>query len=148
MQVDESCAQSEQVQDADSKVHFVSDPTRRLVCDHRSKGFILSHSDFTRHRKLLRFAFGGKACQHCVLPFGLALAPQTFTKSMDAALAPLWLQGIRILNYLDGWLAHTQDQALTHRDLVLDHLRSLGLQTNLQKSVLLPSQQQPFCGSH
>ncbi len=93
MQVDESCAQSEQVQDADSKVHFVSDPTRRLVCDHRSKGFILSHPDFTRHRKLLRFAFGGKACQHCVLPFGLALAPQTFTKSMDAALAPIVAPG-------------------------------------------------------
>ncbi len=41
----EPCAQSEQVQDADSKVHFVSDPTRRLVCDHRSKGCIFSHPD-------------------------------------------------------------------------------------------------------
>ncbi len=41
-----------------------------------------------RHRKFLRFAFGGKACQYKVLPFGLALAPRTFTKCMDAALAP------------------------------------------------------------
>ncbi len=40
-----------------------------------------------RHRKFLRFAFGGKAYQYKVLPFGLALAPRTFTKCMDAALA-------------------------------------------------------------
>ncbi len=32
-----------------------------------------------RHRKFLRFAFGGKAYK--VLPFGLALAPRTFNKS-------------------------------------------------------------------
>ncbi len=54
-----------------------------------------------RHRRFLRFAFGGKACQYKVLPFGLALAPRTFTKCMDAALAPLRLQGICVLNYLD-----------------------------------------------
>ncbi len=40
-----------------------------------------------RHRKFLRFAFGGKANQYKVLPFGLALAPRTITKCMDAALA-------------------------------------------------------------
>ncbi len=42
-----------------------------------------------RHRRFLRFAFGGKAYQYKVLPFSLALAPRTFTKCMDAALAPL-----------------------------------------------------------
>ena len=49
------------------------------------------------HRRFLRFAFGGKAYQYWVLPFGLALSPRTFTKCMDAALAPLRLQGIRQL---------------------------------------------------
>ncbi len=57
-----------------------------------------------RHRRFLRFAFGGKAYKYKVLPFGLALAPRTFTKCMDAAPAPLRLQGIRVLNYLDDWL--------------------------------------------
>ncbi len=56
------------------------------------------------HRKFLRFAFGGEAYQYRVLPFGLALSPRTFTKCVDAALAPLRLQGIRILNYIDDWL--------------------------------------------
>ncbi len=53
-----------------------------------------------RHRKFLRFAFGGKAYQYKVLTFGLALAPRTFTKCMDASLAPLRFQGNRVLNYL------------------------------------------------
>ncbi len=42
-----------------------------------------------RHRKFVRFAFGGKAYQYKVLPFGLALAPRTFTKCMDAAFWPI-----------------------------------------------------------
>ncbi len=70
------------------------------------------------HRKFLRFAFSGKAYQYRVLPFGLALSPRTFTKCVDAALAPLRLQGIHILNYIDDWLivAHSEQMAVRHRD--------------------------------
>ncbi len=73
-----------------------------------------------RHRKFLRFAFGGKAYQYKVLPFGLALAPRTFTKCMDDALAPLRFQGVRVLNYLDDWLilAHSRELVSRHRDIV------------------------------
>ncbi len=75
------------------------------------------------HRKFLRFAFGGKAYQYRVLPFGLALSPHTFTKCVDAALTPLRLQGIRILNYIDDWLILAQSErvAAQHRDVVLAH---------------------------
>ncbi len=61
-------------------------------------------SILSSHRKFLRFAFRGKAYQYRVLPAGLALSPRTFTKCVDAALAALRLQGIRILNYIDDWL--------------------------------------------
>ncbi|KAK3570317.1 hypothetical protein QTP86_017171 [Hemibagrus guttatus] len=64
------------------------------------------------HRKFLRLAFGGEAYQYCVLPFGLAQSPCTITKSMDVALAPLCLQGIRVLNYLDDWLILAQSKAM------------------------------------
>ncbi len=101
-----------------------------------------------RHRRFLRFAFGGKAYQYKVLHFGLALAPRMFTKCMDAALAPLRIQGIRVLNYLDDWLilAHSRELVSRHRDIVLGHIHSLGLRMNAKKSVLLPSQRTVFLG--
>ncbi len=101
-----------------------------------------------QHRKFLRFAFGGKAYQYQVLPFGLALSPRTYTKCMDAALAPLRLQGIRILDYIDDWLilAQSQELALRHRDVVLAHLESLGLRLNAKKSVLYPAQRTTYLG--
>ncbi len=41
------------------------------------------------HRKFLMFAFRGKVYQYRVLPFGLAFSLRTFTKCVDAVLAPL-----------------------------------------------------------
>jgi len=61
---------------------------------------------------LPRFASGGKAYQYKVLPFSLALSPRTSTKCMDAALAPLRLQGIHILNYIDDWLILSESEVL------------------------------------
>ncbi len=76
------------------------------------------------------------------------LAPRMFTKCMDAALALLRLQGIRVLNYLDDWLilAHSRELVSRHKDIVLGHIHSLGLRSNAKKSVLLPSQRTVFLG--
>ncbi|KAL0177345.1 hypothetical protein M9458_026239, partial [Cirrhinus mrigala] len=100
------------------------------------------------HRKFLRFAFRGEAYQYRVLPFGLALSPRTFTKCVDAALAPLRLQGIRILNYIDDWLILAQSEmvAVRHRDVVLAHMKALGLRLNAKKSVLSPLQRTTYLG--
>ncbi|KAI2646369.1 Transposon Ty3-G Gag-Pol polyprotein [Labeo rohita] len=100
------------------------------------------------HRKFLRFAFRGEAYQYRVLPFGLALSPRTFTKCVDAALAPLRLQGIRILNYIDDWLilAQSEMEAVRHRDVVLAHMKALGLRLNAKKSVLSPLQRTTYLG--
>ncbi len=93
-----------------------------------------------RHRKFLRFAFGGKVYQNMFLPFGLALAPRTFTKCMDAALAPLRFQGIRLLNFLDDWLilAHSRESVSRHIDVVLCHIHALGLRMNNKEGCSLP----------
>ncbi|KAL0160826.1 hypothetical protein M9458_044551, partial [Cirrhinus mrigala] len=101
-----------------------------------------------QHRKFLRFAFRGEAYQYRVLPFGLALSPRTFTKCVDAALAPLRLQGIRILNYIDDWLilAQSEQVAAQHRDAVLAHMKELGLRLNAKKSVLSPLQRTTYLG--
>ncbi len=94
------------------------------------------------HRRFLRFAFEGTAYQYSVLPFGLALAPRTFSKCVDAALSPLRASGMRILNYLDDWLilAQSRGTLLSHIDSLLIHLESLGLCVNRRKSILVPSQ--------
>ncbi len=41
------------------------------------------------HRRFLRFAFEGVAYQYNVLPFGLSLAPCTYTRCMVATFSPL-----------------------------------------------------------
>ncbi|KAI2662299.1 Transposon Ty3-G Gag-Pol polyprotein [Labeo rohita] len=64
-----------------------------------------------QHRKFLWFAFGDKAYLYWVPSFGLALSPRMFTKCVDAALVPLNLQGIRILNYIDDWLILVQSES-------------------------------------
>ncbi len=100
------------------------------------------------HRKFLRFAFRGKAHQYRVLPFGLAHSPRTFTKCVDAVLALLRLQGVRILNYIDDWLilAQSERRAAQHRDVVLAHMKVLGLRLNPKKSVLSPLQRNTYLG--
>ncbi len=96
-------------------------------------------SIFPCHRKFLRFAFGGKEYQYRVLPFGLALSPHTFTKCVDAALVPLRLLGIHIMNYIDNWLilAHSHQLAFRDRDVVLAHMEEFWLRTKLQRTTFL-----------
>ncbi|XP_030008050.1 uncharacterized protein LOC115431636 [Sphaeramia orbicularis] len=100
------------------------------------------------HRRFLRFAFDGKIFEFCVLPFGISLAPRTFTRCMDATLGPLRRQGLRILNYLDDWLicAQTEEQCHCHVQMLLMHIQYLGLRINDKKCNLQPSQAIQFLG--
>ncbi|KAL0204366.1 hypothetical protein M9458_002384, partial [Cirrhinus mrigala] len=85
--------------------------------------------------------------EYRVLPFGLTLSPRIFLKCVDAALAPLRLQGIRILNFID-WLIRAQSEhmAAQHRDVVLARMKELGLRPNAKKSVLSPLQRTTYLG--
>ncbi|KAI2650554.1 7-methyl-GTP pyrophosphatase [Labeo rohita] len=76
-------------------------------------------------------------------PVHMALSPRVFTKLAKGALAPLWEQGIHILN-LDDWLiiAHSRDLLCKHRDLELWHLSHLELWINWEKSKLSPCAEQ------
>ena len=100
------------------------------------------------HRRYLRFAFNGRTFEFCVLPFGISLAPRTFTRCMDAVLAPLRREGIRILNYLDDWLvcARSEGQCSSSVARLLQHIEHLGLRLNRKKSKLQPSQSTEFLG--
>lgn len=67
---------------------------------------------------------------------------------MDAALAPMRLRGVRVLNYLDDWLicASSEEQCRSHVALLVSHIQALGLRLNLKKSSLEPSQTTTFLG--
>ncbi len=67
---------------------------------------------------------------------------------MGAALAPLPFQGIRNLNYIDVWLilAQSEQMAVRHRDVILAHMKELGLRLNAKKSVLSPLQRTTYLG--
>ncbi len=94
-----------------------------------------------RHRRFLRFAFEG-LYQFTILPFDLCLAPRTFTKCMDVALSPLKQSRMRILNYLDNWqvLAQSESVLLHDKLRLLAHILRFGLTVNMQKNMLVPSQ--------
>ncbi|KAL0165880.1 hypothetical protein M9458_037724, partial [Cirrhinus mrigala] len=53
-----------------------------------------------------------------------------------------------ILNYIDDWLILAQSEvvAAQHRDVVLAHMKELGLRLNAKKSVLSPSQRATYLG--
>ena len=101
-----------------------------------------------RHRKYLWIAFQDVAYEFCVLPFGLSLSPRTFSLCVDAALAPLRAEGIRIFVYLDEALIAASSRQLveTHTKAVTDHLLALGFLINWKKSCLVPSQVTVFLG--
>ncbi len=93
------------------------------------------------HREFLRFSFWGKVYLHRVLSFGHVLSPHTFTKCVDAALALLWPQGIRIRNHIDVWLilaqSYSERMAVWHWDAVLVHTKELGLRLKARKDCFL-----------
>ncbi len=106
-----------QVQNAHAQTSCVSDQVRGLVCDDRFEGHIFPYIHPSSTQEVPEVCFRGKAYQYWVLPFGLALSTCTFTKCMDAALAPLRLQGIRILNYIDDWLILAQSEQIAVQHL-------------------------------
>ncbi len=74
--------------------------------------------------------------------FHIQVAPCMFTICLDAALSPPKQSRMRILNYLHDWLVLAQSKSvlLSHKLRLLTHLQSLGLTVNMQKSMLVPSQ--------
>ena len=99
-------------------------------------------------RRYLRFVVAGKSYQFRVLCFGLTTAPQVFTRIMATVSAILHRYGVRMLRYLDDWLilASTELACLQSRDRLLSICTELGIQVNLTKSSLVPTQSLVYLG--
>ena len=99
-------------------------------------------------RRYLRFVVAGKSYQFRVLCFGLTTTPQVFTRIMAPVSAILHKYGVRMLRYLDDWLilAATELAYLQSRDRLLSLCTELGIQVNLTKSSLVPTQSLVYLG--
>ena len=99
-------------------------------------------------RCYLRFVVAGKSYQFRVLCFGLTTAPQVFTRIMAPVSAILHRYGVRMLRYLDDWLilASTENACIQSRDRLLSICTELGIQVNLTKSSLVPTQSLVYLG--
>ncbi len=99
-------------------------------------------------RRLLQFrALGGKY-QFCSLPFGIAIAPRTFTKVMRGVVGELRSTGVSCVIMLDDLLVwgRTQPEAELSVRAAMSLLERLGLEINIEKSAVRPCQQQRFLG--
>ena len=99
-------------------------------------------------RRYLRFVVAGKSYQFRVVCFGLTTAPQVFTRIMAPVSAILHRYGVRMLRYLDDWLilASTEIACIQSRDRLLSICTELGIQVNLTKSSLVPTQSLVYLG--
>ena len=99
-------------------------------------------------RRYLRFCLGDQVYQFRVLCFGLSSAPQVFTRVMAPVSSVMHRSGFRILRYLDDWLVLGSSlQEITRaRDFLLTLCGELGIQDNLPKNSLTPSQRLDYLG--
>ena len=99
-------------------------------------------------RRYLRFVVEGRTFQFRVLCFGLTTAPQVFTRIMAPVSAILHKYGVRMLRYLDDWLilASSELACVQSRDRLLTVCTELGIQVNLTKSSLVPTQSLVYLG--
>ncbi|CAI7892705.1 unnamed protein product [Closterium sp. NIES-53] len=98
--------------------------------------------------KYLGFQFDGHSYVFRSLPFGLATAPFVFTQLIKQ-LARRWRAlGVRVIPYVDDiiFLCHTEAEARTMCQMVVEDLNKAGLVINSKKSHLQPTQQLRFLG--
>ena len=99
-------------------------------------------------RRFLRFCVGEEVWQFRALCFGLSTAPQAFTRVMAPISSIMHRHEFRILRYLDDWLVlgSSFQNLVRARDFLLWLCQDLGIQVNLEKSSLTPTQSLDYLG--
>jgi hypothetical protein len=91
-------------------------------------------------RKFLRFVWNNKVYQFLAVPFGLAVAPQVFTRVFQTVIAHLHTLSIQAHSYLDDSLLKEFDSEILsrHTFLFIRLLLDLGFLISWKKSQRLP----------
>lgn len=96
---------------------------------------------FPDHWRCLRFSYLGINYPYRALPFGLALAPSTFTKVLVVVATHLRTVPVRIQCYLDDILVQALSPRQTQSDtyLTISTFQAHGFSVNFEKSSLSPA---------
>ena len=99
-------------------------------------------------QRYLAFRVGDNSFKFRAMPFGLNVAPWTFTRLTRALLKILRQRGFQVDAYLDDWLVWGRSMGETRRTVkaCLKLLRGRGFLVNLKKSSLLPSRKLTYLG--
>jgi ribonuclease HI len=100
------------------------------------------------HQKYLKFRWKGVLYQYTCVPFGLSVAPLTYTKIFKPVVAYLRENDIVIVSYLDDTelIAPTFDLCQRNVKFTINLFESLGFVVNEEKSQLIPSQRVKYLG--
>jgi hypothetical protein len=101
-------------------------------------------------RKFLRFVWNNKVYQFLAVPFGLAVAPQVFTRVFQTVIAHLHTLSVQAHSYLDDSLLKEFDSEILsrHTCLFIRLLLDLDFRISWKKSQILHSQDFLFLGEH
>lgn len=99
-------------------------------------------------RKLLRFSFQETLYEFTAMPYGLSVAPRTFTKLMKEVMTSLRSQGYTSVIYLDDILCigRNYEECLQNVNETIRLLQCLGFVINFEKSHLNPEKTCRFLG--
>ena len=100
-------------------------------------------------RKFLRFVWNNKIYQFLADPFGLAVAPQVFTRVFQTVIAHLHTVSVQAHSYLDDSILKEFDSEILsrHTCLFIRVLLDLGFLISWKKYQILPSQDFLFWGN-
>lgn len=101
-----------------------------------------------RLHRFLSFSWQGETYSYQCLPFGLNVAPRSFTKLMTFPRKILGEAGISALFYLDDILlwSNSEDKSKANTQKAMEVLSSLGFLLNQKKSKLTPTQELDWLG--
>ena len=144
----ESFPQGGEIQNGDTGNHQDIHPEKGVGYLSRPKDAYFHIPIQEQSRKYLRFHVQGQTYQFKALPFGLSTAPMEFTVLAKEVKLIAIHKGIRIHQYLDGWLvrARSHQTCLQYTQILVKMCQDLGWLVNVEKSELEPKQVFDFVG--
>ena len=139
-----------QFQNGDQQIY--QDLYSSRYVDHRTGPFgcIFSYRNISGFLEISPFILNDKICQFLTLPFGMAVAPQVFTRVFQAVVAHFHAMFLQAHSYLDdSHLNESNPESLSRQTRIFNKLLlDLGFLMWSKTSEILPSRSFRYLGEH